>query len=99
MTLTVQNPHTILYYLSKATQKVTREDLKAALIAQGAEGERIMTTIAQEWIHEGIEQGLEQGRLETNREIACKLLEHHNALTVSEITGLSLEEVQALERE
>jgi predicted transposase/invertase (TIGR01784 family) len=59
-----------------------------------------MTTIAREFIQEGIEKGiekgLEQGRMEAKREIACRLLKQHDAVTVSEITGLSLEEVQAL---
>ena len=86
---------TLLYYLNEATQKVTREDLRAALLAQGSEGERMMTTIAQELIQEGIEKGLEQGRLEAKREIARRLLKQHDAVTVSEITGLSLEGVQA----
>jgi predicted transposase/invertase (TIGR01784 family) len=62
----------------------------------------MMTTIAQEFIQEGIEKGLEQGRLEAKREIeriARRLLKQHDAVTVSEITGLSLEEVQALQEE
>jgi predicted transposase/invertase (TIGR01784 family) len=98
----VEYIRTILYYLTEATQKVTREDLRAALLAQGADGERIMKTIAQEFIQEGIEKGLEQGRLEAKREIeriARILLKQHDAVTVSEITGLSLEEVQALQEE
>ncbi|MCC6603506.1 MAG: Rpn family recombination-promoting nuclease/putative transposase [Anaerolineae bacterium] len=52
---------TILYYLSRATERVSREDLQTALLRQGAEGERAMMTIAQEFIQQGIEQGIEQG--------------------------------------
>ena len=52
---------TILYYLSKATERVSRTDLERALLHQDAEGERIMATIAQEYIQQGIKQGLEQG--------------------------------------
>ncbi len=52
---------TILYYLSRATERVSREDLQAALLRQGAEGERAMMTIAQEFIQQGIDQGIEQG--------------------------------------
>ena len=52
---------TILYYLSDATQKVTRADLEQVLLSQGAEGERVMATIAQEYIQEGIQLGIEQG--------------------------------------
>ncbi len=51
---------TILYYLSRATERVSREDLQTALLRQGAEGERAMMTIAQEFIQQGIEQGIEQ---------------------------------------
>jgi predicted transposase/invertase (TIGR01784 family) len=62
-----------------------------------------MTTIAQKFIQEGIEKGIEkglaQGRMEAKQEIARKLLKQHDAVTLSEITGLSLEEVQALQVE
>ena len=65
----------------------------------------MMTTIQQELIEQGIqqgiergiEQGIEQGHLEAQRKIARKLLTQHDPLTVSEITGLSLAEVQALQ--
>ena len=52
---------TILYYLSRATERVSREELQTVLLRQGAEGEQAMMTIAQEFIQEGIEQGIEQG--------------------------------------
>jgi flagellar biosynthesis/type III secretory pathway protein FliH len=52
---------TIMYYMSDATERVKREDIEQALLRQGAEGERVMATIAQEYIQEGFEQGLEQG--------------------------------------
>jgi predicted transposase/invertase (TIGR01784 family) len=90
---------TILYYLSRATDRVNREDLQTALLRQGAEGERMMNTIAQEYIRQGIEQGIEQGRLEEKRQIARQLLKLHTVVTVSELTGLSLEEVKALKGE
>jgi predicted transposase/invertase (TIGR01784 family) len=48
---------TIMYYLSDATDRVKREDLEEVLLRQGAEGERVMATIAQEYIREGFEQG------------------------------------------
>ena len=83
---------TVLYYMTRATGKVSREQMEQALLAQGPQGEQVMTTIAQEYI----EQGLEQGRLEATQRIARQLLKLHNVVTVSEITGLSLEEVKAL---
>ena len=52
---------TILYYLSKATDRVDREDLKKALLSQGEQGENVMATIAQEYIQEGYEKGMERG--------------------------------------
>lgn len=90
---------TILYYLSRGTDRVNREDLQMALLRQGAEGERMMNTIAQEYIQQGIEQGIEQGRLEEKRQIARQLLRLHTVVTVSELTGLSLEEVKKLQEQ
>jgi predicted transposase/invertase (TIGR01784 family) len=52
---------TILYYLSKATERVTPEDLRTALSRQGAQGEEMMSTIAQEFIQEGMERGFARG--------------------------------------
>ena len=52
---------TILYYLSEATERVSREDLQKALLRQGTQGENEMATIAQEFIQQGIQQGIEQG--------------------------------------
>ncbi len=59
-----------------------------------------MGTIADEYIKQGLEQGLqqgqEQGRLEEKRHIARQLLKLHDVVTVSEITGLTVAEVEAL---
>ena len=52
---------TTLYYLTKGTEKVDRAALERALLEIGPQGERIMNTIAQEYIKEGLQQGLEQG--------------------------------------
>ncbi len=70
-----------------------------------------MATIAQEYIREGFEKGLESGiargmahgmeagELAARKEIARQLLELHDAITVSEITGLTVEEIKALQTE
>ncbi len=50
---------TILYYMSSATEKIKREDLQQALLRQGAEGKKLMNTIAQEFIQQGLQQGME----------------------------------------
>lgn len=55
-----------------------------------------METIAQEYIQQGLEQGQEKGRLEATRRIARQLLKLHDVVTVSEITGLTVAEVEAL---
>jgi len=74
----VEYIRTIMYYLSGATERVKREDLEEVLLRQGAKGERVMATIAQEYIQEGIQlgikQGLEQGRIQTLQEDVLDLL-------------------------
>jgi predicted transposase/invertase (TIGR01784 family) len=66
---------TILYYLSDATEKVTRAELGQVLRQQGREGERLMATIRQEYIQEGVQLGLKQGRIETLQNNVLELLE------------------------
>ena len=48
----------ILYYLTMATGKVSRQDLRAALLQQGPIGEKTMMTIAEEFIQEGKVEGI-----------------------------------------
>ncbi|HUM70233.1 MAG TPA: Rpn family recombination-promoting nuclease/putative transposase, partial [Chloroflexota bacterium] len=57
----VEYIRTILYYLTRATGRVSREELEQALLAQGAPGEKLMETIADEYIQLGVEKGLQQG--------------------------------------
>ena len=94
---------TILYYLSEATERVSREELEQALLQQGKKGEAAMATIAQEYIREGyekgIERGMERGQIDTARRIARQLLAYHDVVTVSEMTGLRVEEVEKLREE
>ena len=87
---------TILYYLSKATERVDREDLKKALLSQGTQGENVMATIAQEYIQEGYEKGMERGMLEAKKSIARQLLDSYDIRQISEITGLHIDEITAL---
>jgi predicted transposase/invertase (TIGR01784 family) len=90
---------TVLYYLTRATEKVSREDLQKALLQTGARGEKAMTTIAQEFIDEGFARGIEKGRHEATRKIARQLLAlRHDLRTISQITGLTVTELQALQR-
>ncbi|HCA97846.1 MAG TPA: transposase, partial [Cyanobacteria bacterium UBA9226] len=48
---------------------------------------------------QGLEQGLEQGAKEKSLEIARKLLDILDEATISQTTGLSLEEIQRLKEE
>jgi len=57
----VEYIRTIMYYLTRATNRVSREELEQALLAQGTPGEQVMETIAQEYIQQGVQLGLEQG--------------------------------------
>ncbi|MEW6365168.1 MAG: Rpn family recombination-promoting nuclease/putative transposase [Acidobacteriota bacterium] len=53
---------TILRYLSQATDKITREDLRSVVeAASWPEGAEMSKTIAEEWIEEGRAEGLQQG--------------------------------------
>ncbi len=64
-----------------------------------------MTTIAQEYIREGIEigeergmeRGMKRGQKNATYRIARQLLTLHSVVTVSELTGLSIEEVVELQ--
>jgi flagellar biosynthesis/type III secretory pathway protein FliH len=86
-----------LYYLSDATERVKRADLEQVLLRQGAEGERAMTTIAQEYIQEGvqlgIEQGIEQGRIQNLQDNILDLIDIRlggvNEELAEQVTALS----------
>jgi hypothetical protein len=57
----VEYIRTILYYLTRATERVSRDALEQVLLTQGAPVEQVMTTIAQEYIQQGVKRGLAQG--------------------------------------
>ncbi|GIK54634.1 MAG: Rpn family recombination-promoting nuclease/putative transposase [Chloroflexi bacterium] len=57
----VEYIRTIMYYLTRATGRVSRAELEQALLAQGAPGEKLMATIADEYIQIGMEKGLKRG--------------------------------------
>lgn len=65
---------TILYYLTKATGRVKRQDLRRVLQQQKPQGETIMGTIAEEYIQEGRQKGRQEGALTTTREYIAELL-------------------------
>lgn len=89
-----------MYYLTEGTEKVDRQTLTNLIQKQGLEGEQLMATIAQEIrqeaLQEGLQVGLQKGRQEERILLASRLLDLHDVVTVSELTGLTLEEVQAI---
>ncbi len=97
---------TIMYYFGKATEKVTYKRIKEVVEAH-EQGANIMATMEQELMErgykrgivQGIEQGIERGKYEKAIETARKLLVFHDAVTVSELLGLSLEDVLRLKND
>lgn len=85
----------ILYYLTKATGRVKIGEVQQVVAKQGTTGKNIMKTIYEEILEEGIEKG----RLTQAKVIARRLLKDHDVVTVSEITGLPIEEVKKLKKE
>ncbi len=55
---------TVLRYIAGGTDKVTAEELKRAVAVMFAEGERLMATIAEQWVEQGREEGRVEGRVE-----------------------------------
>jgi predicted transposase/invertase (TIGR01784 family) len=55
---------TVLRYLTKATDRITEDDLRTVMRDVFPEGEAMMGTIAEKWIEQGIQKGLELGRQE-----------------------------------
>lgn len=97
---------TVLYYIGNASKHLEPQDVAItiqALLDDG--GSEIMQTVADYWIEQGVEQGIErgveqgihQGNIETARRIALQLLSYHDVIAVSDLTGLSVDEVQKLD--
>ena len=93
---------TVLYYIGSASKHLEPQDVAItiqALLDDG--GSEIMQTVADYWIEQGVEQGVEQGihqgNIETARRIALQLLSYHDVIAVSDLTGLSVDEVQKLD--
>jgi predicted transposase/invertase (TIGR01784 family) len=52
----------MLRYLATASDRITERDLREAIEAVIPDGDRMMMTIAQRWIDQGLQQGLQQGQ-------------------------------------
>lgn len=63
--------YTILYYMSRATEKIDMNTMRTVLHQQGEKGEQLMSTIAQELM----QRGRVEGRAEGIRENIVHLLE------------------------
>ena len=57
-----------------------------------------MATIAQELEQIGYEKGIEEGRYAEKIALAQRLLELHDVVTVSELTGLTIEVVEKIQK-
>lgn len=92
--------YTILYYLSIATDKVDLDTMQQTLSAHSQQGDQVMATIAQTLRAQGFQQGFgvgeKQGEKQALHNIARKLLQLHDVVTVSELTGLTIEEVRGI---
>jgi hypothetical protein len=50
-----------LKYVVNATDRITDEDLRKIVMETLPEGGKLMPTIAQKWLEEGMQQGMQQG--------------------------------------
>ena len=88
--------YTILYYLSVGTDKVSRTDLRKALDDYVPQGEKLMATLAQQWIEEGRIEGEIKGENKKARAIAYRLISMMDDEQICAITDLSLAEVKQI---
>lgn len=52
----------LLRYVSSANERITEDDLNQIIhLALGNKGDKIMTTLAEKWIQQGLQQGVQQG--------------------------------------
>ncbi len=58
----LQYLETILRYLSGGTDKISASELEQVVTEVFTKGEKLMPTIAEQWIEQGLEQGLAIGR-------------------------------------
>jgi predicted transposase/invertase (TIGR01784 family) len=94
---------TVLRYVAGGTEQLTEEELRQVVQEVLAEGERLMPTIAEQWIEQGRQEGLEQG-LERGRETALNLLRRFLVRRFEvaldrfdqELQGLTLEAIEQL---
>ena len=92
---------TVLKYLSIATDRVTKVELKRVLTSTFSEKEGgLMQTLAEQWIQEGLQQGLQQGLLQGVTKITLKMLRRKlgelNEWTQTRISSLPSEQLDQL---
>lgn len=84
----------IMYYLVVSNDDISRQDILNAI--DSAEGEKLVTTLARQWVEEGIEEGIRRGEENKAKTIARNLLSIMSNEHISKVTGLSVEEVAEL---
>jgi predicted transposase/invertase (TIGR01784 family) len=98
----VEYIRTIMRYLTKTHDKITRQEWQEALLQQGEKGEKLMYTIADDYIAEGWQKGLREGRQEGRqegmREGILELLWVRFSLPADEDLVEGLEQITDIER-
>jgi hypothetical protein len=64
----------MLRYLSTAAPQLEEDELRRAVVQALPEGERIMATIAEKWVQQGLEQRLQQGLEQGERQVLLRLV-------------------------
>jgi len=78
---------TILRYMAAGTDKLSEEELRTIVLKVIEEGDKLMPTLAEQWIEQGREEGeaiglkrgREEGRQEGEREATLKMLRRYLA--------------------
>ncbi len=88
----------LLRYLTSTIKKENIIELKQIIDRTFSNtGDNLMTTIAEKWLNDGIEQGIEQGVLKEKINFAKKLLlKGLSDKEILELTDLSMEQLQNL---
>ena len=89
-----------MWYLDSKLSEEKKTDLEQLIVDNlpTEDTDKVMRTIAQAYIDQGIEKGIEKGRLEAIQNTAIKMLQQKADLKfISAVTGLSRDEILKLQ--
>ena len=90
---------TFLYYIT-ATKDMEPEELSKLIKEKNIGGDEIMRTLGMRWYEEGVKEGMEKGEYERAKKDAKNMLiKGLDIRLISEVTGLSEEEVEKIKEE